>query len=139
MRYVYAQSWLKQMTEKSLRAKSLLVSWIHTKSKNILDKLPKDRFFPGKGIRTIRKSHEKPVYEKGDATWILPTITVKINTTNLFSIRPTPVEAFLEKTEKEFLEFKRKKIVKGEPNFEVRNCVSSTDKRKLFSKGEATK
>ena len=90
--------------------------------------------------RTIRDPLKRPVFEKGDGTWIdvLPKITKQYNNRIHSSTKLTPVQGSLKKNEafvyKKFLD-KRKKI---KPKYEIGDLVRTADLKKTFSKSDTT-
>ena len=96
--------------------------------------------FAGRFNRTIRDLLEKPVFEKGDSSWIdvLTTITKQYNTRIHSSTKLTPTQASLKKNEgyvyKNLLD-ERKKI---KPKFQINDLVRTADFKKTFSKSDMT-
>ena len=90
--------------------------------------------------KTIRDLIKRPVFEKGDGSWIdiLPTITKQYNNRIHSSTNLTPIQASLKKNEgfvyKNLLD-KRKKI---KPKNEIGNLVRTAEIKKTFSKGDTT-
>ena len=91
--------------------------------------------------RTIRDLFKKPVFEKGDGSWIdvLPRITKQYKNRVHSSTKLSPIQASLMKKEgyvyKNLLD-KRKKI---KPRYEIGDLVKRADLKKTFSKGDTTK
>ena len=89
---------------------------------------------------TLSDLLRRPVFEKGDGNWIdvLPTITKQYNNKIHSSTKLTPIQASLEKEEKDVyknLLDKRKKI---KPKFQLNDLVRTADLKKTFSKGDTT-
>ena len=90
--------------------------------------------------RTIRDLLKRPVFERGDGTWIdvLPKITKQYNNKVHSSTKLTPIQASLKKNEcyvyKNLLD-KSKKI---KPKYEIGDLVRTADLKKTFSKGDTT-
>ena len=90
--------------------------------------------------RTIRDLLKRPVFERGDGTWIdvLRKITKQYNTRIHSSTKLTPTQASLKKNEGYVyinLLDKRKKI---KPKFQINDLVRVADLKKTFSKGDTT-
>ena len=90
--------------------------------------------------RTIRDFLKRPVFEKGDSSWIdvLPTITKQYNNRIHTSTKLSPKDASLKKNEgfvyNNLLD-KRKKV---KPEFQINDLVRVADLRKTFSKSDRT-
>ena len=90
--------------------------------------------------RTIRDLLKRPVFEKGDGSWIdvLPKITKQYNNTTHSSTKLSPKDASLKENEgyvyKNLLD-KRNKI---NPKFQINNFVRTADLKRTFSKGDTT-
>ena len=90
--------------------------------------------------RTIRDLVKKPVFEKGDGSWIdvLPVITKQYNNRIHSSTKLSPKDASLKKNEgfvyKNLLD-KRKKV---KPKYEIGDLIRTADLKKTFSKGDTT-
>ena len=90
--------------------------------------------------RTIRFLIKRPVFEKGDGSWIdiLQTITKQYNNRVYSSTKLSPKDAFLKKNEgyvyKNLLD-KRKKV---KPKFQINDLVRTADLKKTFSKSDTT-
>ena len=89
---------------------------------------------------TIRNLPKRPVFEKGDGSWIdvLLTITKQYNNRIHSSTKLTPIQASLKKNEgfvyKNLLD-KHKKVT---PKFQINNLVRTAGLQKTFSKGDTT-
>ena len=90
--------------------------------------------------RTIRDMVKKPIFLKGNASWIdeIDSVINKYNNKIHSTIKLTPIQASLKENEEyvyQNLIDKRKKI---KPKFQVNDLVRTADLKKTFSKGDTT-
>ena len=90
--------------------------------------------------RSIRDLLKRPVFEKGDGNWIdvLPVITKQNNNRFLSSIKLTPTQASLEKTEGYVYHNLLDKRETLKPKFQVNDLVRVADLKRAFSNGDTT-
>ena len=90
--------------------------------------------------RTIRDLLKRPVFEKGDSSWIdvLPTITKQYNNRIHTSTKLSPKDASLKNNEgfvyNNLLDIRKKM----KPEFQINDLVRVADLRKTFSKSDRT-
>jgi len=90
--------------------------------------------------KSIRNLLKKPIFEKGNASWIseLTLVTKKYNNTIHHSTKMTPIEASKKVNEKTVLSNLRDKRQKHKPIFKLGDLVRTADIKRTFSKGDTT-
>ena len=92
--------------------------------------------------RTLRNFLKKPVFEKGNASWIneLPSTIKKYNNTIHHSTKFTPIEGSLKKNEDEIYHNLSDKRIKKQPKYKLNDLVRTADKRNrnILSKFDST-
>ena len=90
--------------------------------------------------RTLRNLLKKPVFEKGNASWIneLPSTIKKYNNTIHHSTKMSPIEASKKSNEDEVFFNLRDKRKKKQPKYSIGNLVRTANKRNIFSKFDST-
>ena len=91
-------------------------------------------------LRTSRNFLKKPVFVKGDASWIseLPSITKKYNKTIHSSTKMTPIQATKKSNEKEVSSNLKDNREVRKPTFILGQLVRTANIKKVFSKGNST-
>ena len=91
-------------------------------------------------IRTIRFLLKKPVFEKGKANWLseLPSVIKFYNNTTHHSSKMTPNQASKKTDEKKVYTNLQDRRVEQHPKYKLGHLVTTSDIRKVFSKGGST-
>ena len=91
-------------------------------------------------IRTVRNLLKKPMFEKGNADWLIevPSFIKQYNNTIHHSIKMTPVQASKKSNEKTVFDNLRDDRQKQRPKFKLGDLVRTADIKKVFSKGDST-
>ena len=90
--------------------------------------------------RTTRDILKRPVFERGDATWVdvLPTITKQYNIRIHSSTKLTPIQARLKKNKGYIYHNPLDKGKKIKPKYKIGDLVRTADLKKTFSKSDLT-
>ena len=90
--------------------------------------------------RIIRDLFKRPVFERGDAVWVvvLPILTKQNNTRTHTSTKLTSIQASLKNNEGFFHKKILDKWKRVTPKIQVNHLVRVGDLRKAFSKGDTT-
>ena len=91
-------------------------------------------------IRILLNLIKKPVFKKGNATWIfeLPSVIEQYNNTIHSSVKMTPIQACKKATEKEVYSNLKDRREVRKPKFNLGHLVGTGDIKKVFSKGDST-
>ena len=91
-------------------------------------------------IRTIRKSLKKPVFEKGDANWLieLPSVIKKCSNTIHRSMKMTPIQPSKKTKEKLVYSNLRDDREKQKLKFKLGQLIRTANIKRVFSKGDST-
>ena len=100
----------------------------------------KGALFAERFNRTIRDLLKKPVFEKGNANWIveLSTITTKYNNKIHSSTKMSPIQASKKSNESEVYTNLQDKRKKRKPKYKLGDLVRTADTRNIFSKSDST-
>ena len=92
------------------------------------------------GIRTIRNLLKKPVFEKGNGSWLSewPSVIKQYNNTIHGSIKLTPIQASKKPNEKEVSTNLKDNRAKQTTKFNLGQFVSTADIKIVFSKVDST-
>ena len=90
--------------------------------------------------RIKRNLLKQPVFEKGNADWLieLSSVIKQYNSTIHHSTKMTPIQASKKSNEKEVYSNLRDDRVKQKPKFRLGQLVRTADIKRVFSKGDST-
>ena len=93
-----------------------------------------------RAIRTIRNLTKKPVFLKGNASWIseLPSVIEQYKITTHHSIKMTPIEASKKINENVVYNNPKDNREIQKPKFKLGDLIRTADIKKVFRKGDST-
>ena len=91
-------------------------------------------------IGTIRQLLKKPVFEKGNASWIteITSAIKQYNNTIHHSIKVTPVQVSKIGTDKVVFDNVQDRTVRQKPKYKLGQLARTFNIKKVFSKGDST-